>query len=424
MMNSYNGVSYVLGVFVADTSSLRNRGFMFAFTSSPYIATVWITGPLSQAFLNGPGWRWCFGAFSIITPVISAPLYALFQYNYWKADKAGLVPKRPASGRTFAQSVWYYVVQFDLFGILLICAGLALFLLPFSLYSYQADGWKSPMIICMIIFGGLLCIAFVIWEKYFAPVTFVPYHLLMDRTVLGACILAAVLFVEFYIWDTYFSSMLQVVYDQNLTTTGYIVNIYSIGSCFWSLVVGLWIRYTGKFKWVALWCGLPLTILGVALMIAFRQPDVNIGYIVMCQIFIAFGGGTLVICEQIAVMAVTSHQYVAVVLAIEGMFSSIGGAIGSAVAAAIWTGVFPGRLERYLPEEEQENLALIVGDITAQMGFPVGTPARDAVNRAYGDAQRYMLISASCVLVIAVAATLVWRNVNVKNFKQVKGTVA
>jgi cation transporter-like permease len=144
----------------------------------------------------------------------------------------------------------------------------------------------------------------------------------------------------------------------------------------------------------------------------------------MCQIFIAFGGGTLVICEQIAVMAVTSHQYVAVVLAIEGMFSSVGGAIGSAVAAAIWTGVFPGRLERYLPEEEQANLATVVGSITAQMAYPVGSPARDAVNRAYGDAQRYMLISASCVLVIGVAATLAWRNVNVKNFKQVKGTVA
>lgn len=32
-------------------------------------------------------------------------------------------------------------------------------------------------------------------------------------------------------------------------------------------------------------------------MIHFRQPDINIGYIVMCQIFIAFARGTLVICQ-------------------------------------------------------------------------------------------------------------------------------
>jgi hypothetical protein len=35
------------------------------------------------------------------------------------------------------------------------------------------------------------------------------------------------------------------------------------------------------------------------------------------QIFIALGGGALVICEQLAAMAATSHQYVAVVLAVE-----------------------------------------------------------------------------------------------------------
>jgi hypothetical protein len=144
----------------------------------------------------------------------------------------------------------------------------------------------------------------------------------------------------------------------------------------------------------------------------------------MCQIFIAFGGGTLVICEQIAVMAATSHQYIAVVLAVEGMFSSIGGAIGSTVAGAIWTGVFPARLERYLPAEELGNLTMIYGDILTQLSYEVGSPTRLAIDRAYGDAQRYMLIAASTILVLAVGSVAMWRNINVKNFKQVKGTVA
>jgi MFS family permease len=248
---------------------------MFAFTSCQYIATVWITGPLAQAFIDGPGFRWCFGAFAIITPVIHFPLFALFMYNYHKAKKLGLMPVRPDSRRSILQSIWYYTVQFDVFGLLLACASLALFLLPFSLYSYQGDGWKSPMIICMIIFGGLLMTAFAVWERYFAPVTFIPYELLADRTVLGACILAAVSFVEFYIWDSYFSSFLQVVNNLNLTKTGYIVNIYSIGSCFWALLAGYWIRVTGRFKAIALWFGVPITILGVALMVVFRQPDEN-----------------------------------------------------------------------------------------------------------------------------------------------------
>ncbi|KAK3385511.1 major facilitator superfamily domain-containing protein [Podospora didyma] len=418
----YNGITYTISVFIADTSALKNRALMFAFASSPYIITVWVGGPLATAFLNGPGFRWGFGAFAIITPVVCLPLIALFWINYRKAEKAGLIPKRE-SNRTFSQSVWYYVIEFDLCGLLLITTGLALFLLAFNLPTYQTEGWKAPIIICFFIFGGLLIISFAFFEKYVAPKTFIPYELLMDRTVLGACILSATLFVSFYIWDAFFGSFLQVVNGLSITEASYVTNIYSIGSCFWSLIVGVLIRWSGRFKWLALYFGVPVTILGVGLMITFRQPDVNIGYIVMCQIFIAFSGGTLVICEQMAVMAVTSHQYIAVVLAIESMFSSVGGAVGLTVASAIWNGVFPVRLAEYLPAEEMPNIADIYSKLTTQLSYPIGSPTRDAINQAYGDAQKYMLIAATVVQVISLASVIVWRDIKVSDFKQVKGVV-
>ncbi|KAK0712758.1 major facilitator superfamily domain-containing protein [Lasiosphaeria miniovina] len=418
----YNGISYSISVFIADTSALKNRALMFAFASSPYIITVWVTGPLATAFLEGPGFRWGFGAFAIITPVICTPLLSLFYINYKKAHEAGLIPERVSRGN-FWQTTWYYIIQFDLFGMLLIAGGLALFLLSFNIYTYQTLLWKAPLIICFLIFGGLLMIAFVFYEKYVAPVTFIPYELLMDRTVLSACILSAALFVSFYIWDSYFYSLLQVVYGLSVTHSSYIVNIYSIGSCFWSLVVGALIRYTGRFKWIAVYFGVPVTILGVGLMINFRQPDVNIGYVIMCQIFIALSGGALVICEQMAVMAVTSHQYIAVVLAIEAMFASIGGAIGSTIAGAIWQGVFPKRLYEYLPAESKDDYAAIYGSITVQMSYPFGSDTRHAINQAYGDSQKYMLIAATAVQAVSVVCVLLWRDVKVKDFKQVKGVV-
>lgn len=415
-------MSFSLSIFIADTSALKNRAFALAFLSSPFIATVWIGGPLATAFLDGPGFRWGFGIFAIITPVACAPLLILFAVNYRKAKAAGLMPVRE-SNRTMRQSLWHYCIEFDIVGIFLLAAGLALFLLPFSLYSYQEDTWKSPMIICMIIFGGLLIIAFALYEKYLAPVTFIPFDLLLDRTVLGACILAAIIFVEFYIWNSYFFSFLQVVNGLSITEATYVSNIYTIGSCLFSLVVGVFIRWTGRFKALALYFGVPLTILGVGLMIAFRQPNVNIGYVVMCQIFIAFAGGTLVICEQMAVMAATSHQYVAVVLAVEGMFASVGGAIGSTVAGAIWTGVFPARLADLLPADALPDLTLIYGSLEKQMSYPMGSPARDAIMQAYGDAQKSMIIAATAVLSIALVSVAVWRDIKVKDFKQVKGVV-
>ncbi|KAF2273654.1 MFS general substrate transporter [Westerdykella ornata] len=418
----YNGLSYTLGIFVADTSSLKNRGFMYAYISSPYIATVWIAGPLATAFLNGPGWRWCFGAFAIITVAITLPLYFLFQLNYKKAVKRGIiVPTK--SNRTFMESVKYYAIEFDVGGLFLVMGGLVFFLLPFNLYSYQEGQWKSPLVISFFIIGGLMLIAFALFEKYYAAKTFIPYSLLLDRTVIGACILSAVLFVSWYIWHSYFFSFLQVVNGVSVTEATYILNIYSIGSCFFSFIVGIAIRWTGRFKWIALYFGVPVTILGVGLLIHFRQPDVNIGYIVMTQIFIAFAGGACVITEQIAVMAATDHQYVAVVLALEGMFSSIGGGIGSSIATAVWTGVFPKRLAEYLPPESQGALQDIYAQLTVQMSYAKGTPTRIAIERAYSDAQKYMNIGGTAILILAIPAVMMWRDIKVKDFKQVKGRV-
>jgi hypothetical protein len=202
-----------------------------------------------------------------------------------------------------------------------------------------------------------------------------------------------------------------------------VAQIYTIGACFWSLVVGVAIRWSGRFKWIALYFGVPFTILGVGLMIKFRQPDTNIGYIVMCQIFIALSGGALVICEQVAAMAATNHQYVAVVLAIQGMFSSIGGAIGSTVAAAIWTGTFPEALSRRLPASSQDALLDIYDDLTTQLSYPKGSPTRTAIDAAYGESQKYMLIGATAILALAIVAVMMWRDINAKHFKQVKGMV-
>ncbi|KAF2867925.1 major facilitator superfamily domain-containing protein [Massariosphaeria phaeospora] len=418
----YNGISYTISVFIADTSHLKNRGFMYAYVSSPYIVTVWITGPMATAFMTGPGWRWFYGAFVFVTLISCIPLVVLFWLNYRKAVNAGLiVPTK--SNRTLVESIKYYTIEFDVGGLLLLMGGLVFFLLPFSLFSYQDGLWESPLVISFFIIGILMLIGFVLYEKFIAPKTFIPYQLLLDRTVLGACVLSATLFVSFYIWNAYFSSFLLVVSGVNLTEATYVQNIYSIGSCFFSLIVGLLIRWTGRFKFIALYFGVPVTMLGVGLMIHFRQPGVPIGYVVMSQIFIAFAGGACVITEQIAVMAATDHQHVAVVLAIEGMFSAIGGGIGSSIAAAIWTGMFPKKLAEFLPAESQGELMNIYASLPTQLSYAKGTPTRLAIEMAYGESQKWMAVGGTTVMVIGLVSVMFWRDINLKNFKQVKGRV-
>lgn len=417
-----NGIQYSLSVFIADTTSLRNRGLMQAFASSPNLITCWLAGPISSGYLEGPGWRWCFGTFTFLVPGITLPLFGLLLYNYYEAKKQGLVPKRE-SQRTALQSFLYYCREFDAVGLILLSAGVALFLLPFNLYTLQAKGWRSSLVICMLVFGIVLMIIFAIWEKFFAPVTFISYSLYLDRTVFGACILSTTLFVSYFCWDSYFSSFLQVVYGLSVSHASYVVQTYTVGTVLCSLAAGLLIHYTGRYKPICLYFGIPLSILGLGLMIKFRQPDGNIGYIVMCQIFISFAAGTIIICDEIAIMAAVSHQHIAVALAVLGMFGNIGGAIGLTVSAAIWQDIFPNRLAKYLPASELPNLLLIYEDITTQLSYPAGSPARIAIQHAYGDAQTRLLIAGTAVWAVGIVAVVMWRDIRIIGIKQTKGHV-
>ncbi|CAG9954865.1 unnamed protein product [Clonostachys rosea f. rosea IK726] len=416
-------LGYSINIFVADTSSLRSRGLMTALTTSPNIITIWLGGPISEAFyLRGPGWAWCFGAFSIILPVLCLPLFVVMLVQTNKAKSQGILVIEK-SGRNPLQSVLYYLREFDAVGLLLLTAGISLFLLPFNIWSLQPDGFKTPMIICFIVFGLVLMILFAIWEKFLAPVTFIPYSLLLDRNMIGSCILCLVLGISYSTWNSFFSSFLQVVNNLTITEASYVTQIYGCGSSIACIATGYYIHYTGRYKYVTLAVAIPIYTLFMGLMIYFRSADQGIGYIVMCQIFLAFSSGVLIISPQIAAVSSASHQHVAVVMAIISMFTSIGSAIGLTVATLIWNQTFPIKLLEYLPLEDQESYLDIYSSLVVQTGYPVGSPTRIAIQHAYSDAQKMMCIAGTALWVAGAASVAIWRNTDVRTIKQVKGQV-
>lgn len=304
--------------------------------------------------------------------------------------------------------------------MILLIAGWTLLLLPLSLATSQASKWKSAPIIAMFVIGFCCIVAFAIHERFFARKPFLPFHFLTDRTVIGSCLTAGTLFISFYCWDLFFSSFLQVVYDLSLADAGYVANIYSIGSCFWGIVVGLLIPFTGRFRWLAL-CAVPLQILGTGLMIYFRQPGKPLGYVIMCQIFIAFSGGTIVVTQQIAIMAAVGPDNVAVALALQALFTSIGGAIGTSINGAIWTNTLPGELQKYLPDHLKGQAAEIYASLDTAKSYKWGTPAREGIALAYGATMRYMCIASTAVLALMIVWVLLWRDISVKDFRKPRG---
>lgn len=419
----FNGMSYVLNVFMADTSDIKNRALVFAFSTTPYIGTTFAGPALAQRFYQESTWQWGHGVWTIILPVFCIPFLWVVFRNQRKAVKAGLVKKSTASSLSLGGKINYYFWEFDVIGVLLVCMGFVLLLLPMSLAYYQRNTWKSATVISMLVVGAVSLISFVLYEKFLSRKCFIPFDLILDRTIIGACGLSASIFISFYCWDAYYHSYVQVVHNQSIRNAGYIYNIYSIGSCFFAVLVGLFIKFTMRFKYLALCFGLPLYVMATGLMIHFRQSHVDIGYVVMCQIFIAFAGGTLVICEQLAVMAVAKHQNVAAVLAVLGLCSSIGGGIGAAVSGAIWTSVLPRELARRLPDTLKDQSLYIFSSLPVQLGYAWGSPEREAIIDSYAATQRLMVIAATAVMAFSFLWVSLWRNIKLEDVKNTKGLV-
>ncbi|KAJ5347213.1 siderophore iron transporter mirB [Penicillium brevicompactum] len=405
------GVIFCVDVLTSDTSSLRNRGIAFAFTSSPSMITAFAGSPLSNQF-HETNWRWAYGTICIILPIIALPLIITWELAKRKADKEGRLHYKPKIARTFWESFTFYFIEFDVIGIFLMIGGLILFLISFNIAGNTENQWKSAKIITMMVVGFVVILAFVAYERWFAKKPFIPSHLLINRTVIGACLLDITYQVSYYCWATYFTSFLQVVYGTSLTQAGYISAIFDFMDPVWLIGCGFLIRVTGRFKWL-LMCAVPLYILASGLMIYFRSPGHSVGYMCMCQIFLAVGGGTLILIEQVSVLAASTHEEYAAMLALLSTFGNLGGAVGNSVSGAIWTNILPHKLQEYLPSETKEIWSEIYESLDTQLSYPLGSPTRIAIQNAYAYTQRIMLIAATGIMCLSIVWVLMMRNIKV-----------
>ena len=273
----------------------------------------------------------------------------------------------------------------------------------------------------MLVIGFLTLVAFVLYEKFAAPKPFIPYRLLLSRTILGTCILDATYQIAYYCWGSYFSSYLQVVNNLTITQAGWVTGIFDMIAGLWMIFVGYLMMRTGRFKWLLL-SAVPLYTLGVGLLIYFRRPHTNIGYIIMCQIFLAFSGSTMILGMQVAVMSVAEHGDIAAVLAILGLFGYVGGAIGNSISGAIWTNTLPVELQKLLPESCAADWETIYNDLTVQLSYPMDDPCREATIQSYGVAQKRMLIAGTAIMAVAVVCVFLIKNVKIDR-QQMKGVL-
>lgn len=123
-----------------------------------------------------------------------------------------------------------------------------------------------------------------------------------------------------------------------------------------------------------------------------------------------------------AVMAAAPHKGVASMLALIGLFTSVGGAVGTAISGAIYTNKFPAALAQKITNEALAKQ--LYGNLTAQLEYPIGSMERNAVWFAYGESMKWLSVAGTVFMIPCFIFVGMWRDFKVDEMKQVKGTVA
>ncbi|KAK6348168.1 hypothetical protein TWF718_005981 [Orbilia javanica] len=421
------GLIILQQVFVADTTDLLNRALFSSIPDLPFLWTVWAGPEVGAAVLKGTTWRWGYGMWAIILPVCSLPLLGALFANMLKAKKKGLLPpskiKQHGFGGFLVKTFW----DLDVMGLLLFTAALCLILIPLTLGANATGKWKNPSLIAMMVVGGVCLIAFPFFEmsKKLAPSPLLSLRLLKNRTVLAGTLIAVFYFMAFYqSVFPYFYSYLVVANEQSIVSAGRIVLTFSFTSTVSSIIISFFIKWTGHYKYFVCAGGL-IYILGFGLMLRYRVEGSTRAQIVINQVLVGLGGGFLNVPAQLGVQAVVPHQDVAAATALFLTALSVGQAIGSAICGAIWTTNLLPKLNTYLPDEFKPNATEIYSNFVTASSFPSGSPARLAINRAYQETMRLMLIGAVVSAVPIVFLTFFMENVDLKakELQNTKGRV-
>jgi SIT family siderophore-iron:H+ symporter-like MFS transporter len=123
--------------------------------------------------------------------------------------------------------------------------------------------------IALLVVGIALLVAFVLYERFYAPHPLIPFALLANRTVIICFVIALLHPVAGRIVSGYYFTFLLVAAEQTPKWATRLNNIGSFSGTILAVAAGFAVRYMRRIKYVVIF-GFICQVLGTGLMIRFR----------------------------------------------------------------------------------------------------------------------------------------------------------
>lgn len=390
-------------IFIADITTLVNRGILFTLPESlTAIPTLYGGTYLGEHILLNSSWRWGFGMWSIILPVTAIPTIGIMVWMNRRAKKAGLLSEKISFMHGAAPGpvgkVKHVGSQLDLIGALLLVAGLAMLLLPFTIAGRNnTDRWSRPSSIVLVIIGFLTFIGFLVWDGKFASNPIIPYRTIREHNVVIACASVIIIAMSDSIYRPFLSSFLQVAGHYSPGAATRVDNAQRVAYNVGALAAGLSLKFIKNTK--------PLVMFGVVCIILAAGLPIYLTNIsgthiaseaafITAKSLLGVGRGFTQVPLQVSLQAVLENEQVAIATAVYLSSLGFGSNLGVTVSGAIWNSLLPRKLIAYFGEEEGRK---IFGSIVVARGYEAGSADRDAIDTCYRQTQQTLAIGSVCV---------------------------
>lgn len=355
------GLMVLSQAIVADVVPARKRALYLNIMGVGWALPMLVGPLLGGLFTDVLGWRWCFW--------INIPL-TLFAI----VVSAALLPAYRKCGS---------LADFDIWGMAFIAAAVCTLTLATSWGGVEYD-WNSPVIIGLLVATAVLAALFALAESK-AKQPLMPLFLFKNRnfvltTVGGFIVLFATMAAMSYL-PTYF----QIAHGLSATAAGYMEVPMSIAYLVASLISGVLISKSGRYKKLMAVSFVTATVGTV--FIATLTADTSV---VLAGLYLAIMGFGMGLSFEVLVLIVQNEfpaSMVGVATGASNFFREIGTTLGASVAGAIFTANLSSQLAQKLAEfGGVASLGFDVNSLTPALVRMLPDAMQHAVAVAYNDA--------------------------------------
>ncbi|TPX14535.1 uncharacterized protein E0L32_005227 [Thyridium curvatum] len=409
----YTMVMFLVEVVIGDITSTRARLLFSYIPALPFIINTWVSGDISQAVLDNTTWRWGIGMWCIIYSACAIPLVISLTVVGMRAKRMGALANYKSNFQQLGpRGFWIDLFwRLDVPGIILVIAVFALVLTPLTLAGGFATSWGKAHIIAPLVVGIVCIPVFIFWELR-APHPLVPFRTMKDRAIWGPMGIAILLNWSWYMQGDYLYTMLVVAFDFSITSATRIASLYSFCSVITGFLLGFVVYKVRRLKYFII-AGTCLFLVAFGLLIRYRGDPSPAGRsgVIGAEVLLGIAGGMFPYPAQASLQVALRHEHLAVMTGLYLATYQVGSAFGNTVSGAVWTQVLPGALEDALrPINASLAAPVYENPLVVAVGYPVGSPERDAIVHAYQHTQRLLCITGACLCVPLIAFAFCLRN--------------